>query len=53
MKTYTVCVENKMFGYQNKRFVEVKALTEKEALRIAQRIDIYADVSIKEKNDER
>jgi hypothetical protein len=53
MKTYTVCIENKMFGYQNKRFVKIEALTEKDALMIAQRIDIYADVSIKEKKDER
>ena len=45
-KTYKVRVQNNMHGYQSNRVISVEAVSEKEALEIAQRKDVYADVRI-------
>lgn len=43
---YIVKIKNTMFGYERDQTVQISAETKEQALKEAQQIDVYADVSI-------
>lgn len=46
MNIYTILVKNDMFGYTRDQHITISADSVSEALSEAQKMDIYADVSL-------